>query len=501
MSDTFDENGLTLSTLDETLEQLKTDFNEIYKTDDGEDIDFDPETPDGQALNIFAQAGQVLRSLVAELNSSFDPDQAWGNVLDQRVKLNNITRKSGSFSTTYIAITVNQTVTLEGLDEVFTNSEETGYIVSDYDQTKTSYTVQDNSGTKWFLVNTTTLTQGTTTNCLFRAETMGAVETITGTITTPVTIVAGVISVINNQGQLTIGTDEESDAQLKIRRRRSVSYGGQNSCDSIEATVLNIDGITDCRCYENYGQNTDIPQKDGEDIDLHSIWLVVTGTGSADAIAEALYNKNGYARPMTGDVEHIYTNPITKRVFYAKWDNAKGLPIRLRYTAKMTGLQKSIGSETIVAIKETIVNTSVFNINTNILASDYSPLIQNAMDNNGVIGAVPLDIQFAVDSVATISQTVGESLTNLILDKPVFEAEFSDFTGVYNFTFDGTDWKNDSDETIDLETIGIDFEGTPEENDVITVDYTEAGEWVSYINGYWDKIFTLHEDNITITVV
>lgn len=499
MADTFNENGLTLSTTDELIDQLKQDFQNIYGVED--DINFDSETPDGQLIHLLAQKEEVVREMISNINISFDPDQAYGNVLDQRVKLNNIVRKAGSFSTLYVDITVNQTITLAGLDENFTNTKDSGYVVTDYDGSLTGYTVQDNAGTLWYLVNTTTLVQGTTTSCLFRAKERGAVESIVGTITTPVTVVAGVTNIINTQAQLTIGTARESDTELKIRRRRSVSYGGQNSCDSIEATVLNIDGITDCRCYENYGQNTDIPQKDGEDIDLHSIWLVVTGTGSADAIAEALYNKNGYARPMTGDIEHIYTNPLTKRVFYAKWDNAKGLPIKLRYTAKMTGLQKSIGSETIVAIKETIVNTSVFNINTNILASDYSPLIQNAMDNNGVIGAVPLDIQFAVDSVATISQTVGESLTNLILDKPVFEAEFTDFTGIYNFTFDGTDWKNDSDETIDLETIGIDFEGTPEENDVITVDYTEAGEWVSYINGYWDKIFTLHEDNITITVV
>ena len=126
MSDTFNENGLTLSTLDETLEQLKTDCNNIYRTDDGEDINFGPETPDGQALNIFAQAGQVLRSVVAEINSSFDPDQAWGSILDQRVKLNNITRKTGSFSTTYITINVNQTITLQGLDENYTSTAETG---------------------------------------------------------------------------------------------------------------------------------------------------------------------------------------------------------------------------------------------------------------------------------------------------------------------------------------------------------------------------------------
>lgn len=501
MADIFNENGLQISTLDESVEDLKDKFTEIYKTNDDEDINFDSETPDGQIVNIFCQGGQVLRELLVQLNSSFDPDQAYGNVLDQRVKLNNITRKTGSFSTTYIDITVNKTVTLSGLDEQFTTSQEAGYQVKDYDLNRSGFTVQDNSGTQWYLVNTTTLEQNTTQSCLFRASEMGAVEATVGTLTTPVTIVNGVVSVINNQGQLTIGTDEESDAQLKIRRRRSVSYGGQNSCDAIEATVLNIDGITDCRCYENYGQSVDLPMKDGVAIGLHYIWLVLTGTGSADSIAEALYNKNGYARPMEGDIEHIYVNPNTGRAFYARWDNAKALPIRLKYTAKMTGLQRTIGPETIVAIKESIVENSKFYINKSILANDFSNIIQSAMDNKGVVGAVPLDIQFAIDSSATISQTTGSSLTNIVLDKPVFEENFTDFTGEYNFTFDGTDWKTDGDETIDMETIGIDFEGTPEANDVITVDYTEAGDWESYINGDFDKVFTLHTDYITITVV
>lgn len=397
MSDTFDENGLRLQTFDESLNQLKQDFNEIYKTDDGEQIDFDSETPDGQALNIFAQAGEICRQTLSSVNASFDPDQASGNILDQRVKINALTRKSGTYTLVDVLITTNKTVTLKGLDNTDITDE-------------TLYIVQDDAGNRYILLNSVTINANSSLSCRFRAETYGAFEVLPDTLTTPVTIVSGVVSVNNPLAQVIIGTAEESDSRLKIRRRRSVALAGGNSCDSIVAEVLDIDGITDARCYENYGQATGVPQFNGTDIPLHSIWLVTLGTttgddGNEDDIAKALYVKNGYARPMfTGQVagySHenvVYQNPKTGRVFYANWDEAQPLPIYLRFTVKMTGVQTTIDADTQDAIKTLIVQNAEFYIAQSVLSSDFSATIQNAVDSSGVVGGVALAIEFSTDN-------------------------------------------------------------------------------------------------------
>ena len=65
MSDYIDENGLHLSTLDETVTELQNGFTNIYSTG-GDGINFDSETPDGQALTIFAQGMDIVRQVVAD---------------------------------------------------------------------------------------------------------------------------------------------------------------------------------------------------------------------------------------------------------------------------------------------------------------------------------------------------------------------------------------------------------------------------------------------------
>lgn len=407
MSDTFDSNGLHLDTLDETLEQLKSDFNDIYQTADGEQIDFSSETPDGQALTIFAQAGEINRQLLSNVNASFDPDQASGNILDQRLKINALTRKGGTYTLVDITITVNKTVQLKGLDSTAIDDE-------------TLYIVQDDAGNRYILLNTVTINAGSSLSCRFRAENFGAFEVLPDTIHTPVTIVSGVVSINNPLAQVLVGTLEESDRQAKIRRRRSVAMAGTNSCDSIVAAVLDIDGIYDARCYENYGQATGVPQFNGIDIPLHSIWLVTLGTttgvdGNEDDIANVLYDKNSYGRPMfTGEVSGysyknvLYINPQTGRQFYANWDEAQPLPIYLKFTIRMTGVQSTIDADTLDHIKELIVQNAQFNIDVDVLSSDFSVVVQEAINSSGVIGGVALAVEFSTDNVTYASYLSGD---------------------------------------------------------------------------------------------
>ena len=97
MSDSFDENGLQTATAPELLESLQTAFKEIY----GDDVLLDSSTPDGQWLNILVQKGVDVRGLLMQLYNSFNPDNAQGSVLDQRCAINNVFRKSGTFTTVH----------------------------------------------------------------------------------------------------------------------------------------------------------------------------------------------------------------------------------------------------------------------------------------------------------------------------------------------------------------------------------------------------------------
>ena len=262
MSDTLDETGLTLQSLTDLVNGLVADLQNIY----GSDINVDPDSPDGQAINIIAQFGIDMREVLQSIYASFDPDQASGTTLDQLVALNGVQRNGGTFTIVPIDITVDRNVSLVGLDSDPTTIDIPAGI----------YTVKDNAGNQWVLLASVALTAGTST-LDFRAVNMGAVVATVGTITTPVTVVAGVTSVNNSSSVSVQGVDEETDIQLRLRRRKSISNSATGYLDSIEGSLLALNGVTNAVVYEN---TTDAI--DGDGIPPHSIWAIVEGGTDAD---------------------------------------------------------------------------------------------------------------------------------------------------------------------------------------------------------------------------
>ena len=310
MSDSFDKNGLQTATAPELRTELETAFRNIY----GNDIVLDSSTPDGQLINILVQKGVDIRGLISQLYNSFNPDNTQGSLLDQRCAINNVFRKAGTFTTVNIDITTNTTVTLQGVDSNYNNPDATGY------------TIQDNEGNRFVLVNTQTLPAGTT-RVLFRSETLGNVIVLPNTITTPVTIVLGVVSVNNPTVANSIGSDEELDADLKVRRRQSVSIASFGYLNGLQAALLQLDGVTDAKVYENYTSSTD-----SNGTPAHCIWVIMDG-GSAADIANTIYSKKCPGTDMRGDISYTITTPAQTK-FIAKWDEADVTPFYIKFGIK-----------------------------------------------------------------------------------------------------------------------------------------------------------------------
>ena len=192
-NDILDATGLQLKDYDTILNDFQSGMNGIY-AQDGDTINFDSETPDGQLTNIVAQAMSDLRETIREVYNSFDPNKCSGTVQDSRYALNFLTRNGAKYTIQNIDVTVNQTVTLNGLDSNYSNPE------------ASSYTVSDDAGNLWYLIDTTTLTAGTT-SLPFRSKNYGSYQSIIGTITNQVTIVLGVTAV-NNSVAATIASSE-----------------------------------------------------------------------------------------------------------------------------------------------------------------------------------------------------------------------------------------------------------------------------------------------------
>lgn len=312
MPDIIDANGLQVKTASEIRDELRNSFRAIY----GVDINVDQNSPDGQIIGIMAQASADLRELLVQINQSFDPDHAVGVILDERVTINNITRNGGTFTTINLDITVDRTVTLQGLDADFNNINGVGF------------TVQDNAGNQFILIDSTTITAGTHV-LPFRAQQIGQVETTIGTITNPVTIILGVTAINNPDPPVNVGQNEETDAQLRVRRQRSVANASTGYLNGLLGFVLGLDGVTDAVLYENVTSVTD-----SNGIPPHAIWLVVEGGANAD-IGEAIYGRKSYGCDMKGTVEYNITT-ASGALFVAKFDRPTSTPLYIRFDIKRT---------------------------------------------------------------------------------------------------------------------------------------------------------------------
>lgn len=286
--------GLEVKTRAELIAEMTTAFEGIY----GTDINLDSDSPDGQMMGIFVQSVLDLEDLLVQIYNMFDPDNAIGVVLDQRVAINGIQRQAGTYTVTNITIVTSQACNLYGLDQ----------------SVQPVYTVQDNAGNKWLLETTQLIGGAGTQVASFRAELPGANLTIPNTITIAVTIVLGVVSVNNPTLYTTLGLNEESDAALKVRRQKSVSLASQGYLAGLLAALENINGVASAFVYENV---TDSVDSDG--VPGHSIWVIVSGTATDAEIANAIYTKRNAGCGMKGSTTYTITQ-VDGSPFIVQWD-------------------------------------------------------------------------------------------------------------------------------------------------------------------------------------
>lgn len=309
MPNTLDASGLTVKSAPEIVNDLSAALQEIY----GADINLDSDSPDGQLVNIFAQAAADMLELLADVYNSFSPTGAYGTMLDQRVALNGLARKPGRYTQVGIAVTASQAVTLPGQD------------------TDHPFTVADNAGNQYQLLTSTSFGPGSAT-FTFACTAMGPVTPVLNTITSQITPALGISAVNNPSAALSIGVTEESDAELKIRHAKSLALGATGPADAIQSALANLPNVLDAYVVENA---TDA-EVDG--VPAYSIWCIVNGGADAD-IAQAIYEKKSLGCGMLGDESYVIARP-NGTGFTAKWDEAASQRLYAKFTihARTPGL-------------------------------------------------------------------------------------------------------------------------------------------------------------------
>lgn len=363
--------GLIVKDYNTLLEEIQTGLNSIYAPD-GDEINFDSETPDGQFTNIVTQLGTDVRELAQEVYNSFNPDNCSGSVQDSRYALNFITRNGGTFTIQNIDVTVNQTVTLQGLD-------------ANYNETDaTAYTVSDNAGNLWYLIDTTTLQSGTH-SLPFRSKNMGLVQPVIGTITTQVTTVLGVTAVNNSVAPTTLGVEQETDTLFRVRRSRSTERRGLNNTDAMLSQILDLEGVSDATTHVNPETTTD-----STGTPAGQVWVIVEGGANSD-IAEVIYT-NSCGRGMRGEVE-VNVPAVSGQIFEVKFDRPTPVPLYLKFDFQLT---VQLSAVNLSGIKSTIAENLIYSLNEDAETSKPTCAAKDAIEQNGG-GGFALNMQISTD--------------------------------------------------------------------------------------------------------
>lgn len=278
-------NGIVTQSLDEIRADITAQMQNIY----GSDINIDQNSPDGQFINIMAQAKKDILDLCVQYYNNCNTETVVGIPQQILYQLNGLTIKSYSFSYCYVNVTTTTAVNLQGLDSNIDNPEGTGY------------TVSDTNGNRWILAASQSLAAGT--HLLnFRSAELGGITALSNTITVMETIIAGVQSVNNPSNNYITGATGETESEFRQRRNISTSMPAQGFEDSTEAQLLTLNNVTQARVYSNRTNST------VDSIPAHSIWAIVEG-GNSTEIANVIYHNVPPGIAMKGTQSVTITRP------------------------------------------------------------------------------------------------------------------------------------------------------------------------------------------------
>lgn len=299
MPNTIDAFGLTIKTRSEIIAEILDGGDGFLGLRGifGADINVEPNSPDGNLVNLIAQLAIDYEELIAAVYTSFDPDQATGINLDLRCAINGVARKGGTKTTQLVTVTATQALSLPGLDTAPDGA----------------FTISDPSGNQFFLQVTHAFGGAGAADLQFEAAQIGALLVAANSLTNIVTPTLGISTVTNGVLAGVVGTNEETDYQLRVRRAQSVSLPSKGFLQGLEGALLALDDVTSALVLENV---TNVADANG--IPGHSIWAIVDG-GTDDDVADTIYVKRNAGCGMKGGVA-VVIEQVDGTTFTVKFD-------------------------------------------------------------------------------------------------------------------------------------------------------------------------------------
>ena len=279
----------------DNLETILGKLTDAAKLIFGDDVDLSPSTQDAELIGAFAESIDDTAQAVETVYNGRNPDVATGQNLRSTCRLNGVNVILGSFAFVNLAAVIKAGAVVPA-----------GTLVQD----------EDTGATYTFDIDTTGTGSTQTVSCT--ATAMGTTSAA-GKVTQIVTPTYGLISVTNPMASTPAAADE-TDEQLRLRRRQSTAMPTQAMVDSVRASLLAVSAVGKMRLWEN-SNGVQASAKTGDyALPPHSISAVVTSGAAAD-IGLAIFQRKSLGCTTAGDqlvvVNDVIGNPVEIRYRYA----------------------------------------------------------------------------------------------------------------------------------------------------------------------------------------
>lgn len=272
--------GLIVATIDDRLASLTAKYQAIF----GPNINLDANTFDGMTMKISGGTYNDLDQLVEAVYDSFDPNKATGAALSRLVLLNGLTRNLGSFS---IAVVT------------FTGTAGTDVPIG-------SLVLSQDGASTWATTFEATVDPSGTVDVEVQCSVLGPTLAAAGTLNTFGTYIYGITSV-TNAADASVGTSQETDSALRLRRAASTATPSQGILEGLYGALGNLAGVTQVQVYENKTDSAAVTSANPNGLPPHSINAVVLGGVDQDII-QTIWLKQSAGVTLVGAVEGTATD-------------------------------------------------------------------------------------------------------------------------------------------------------------------------------------------------
>lgn len=278
--------GFKIKRLEDILEEIR----QRYRDEFGDNIDLSDSSPEGQIIAIHAERESKVWELAQDIYNSQYPLSSEGKQLDNVSSITGTTRRGPQFS-----------IILDGIARGTSGTVvPAGTIISVEGNSLARFITQEDA-----TINVVDGPTFKTAPIKLLSEEYGAIVANSGTLTVIETPVSGMDS-FTNESDADLGSDTESDFDLKLRRDNELQVAGSATIEAIKSELSARPLVQTVIVFQNIYSIPDLEGRPPKSLDIvvlgdddqdlaDAIWLVIGGGAETiGSITKTVVDSQGF---------------------------------------------------------------------------------------------------------------------------------------------------------------------------------------------------------------